>query len=399
MAVLRFAVFSESPEIYARVAQALGAIEGVEVAPLSARGSDLGAALARAELDGLYVDLGRQPEALLGALERAPAGRRPALLFGAVEPEVSLLVRALRLQPLDFLVNHDLTAVAERIAELASSAGRARAAAEPAPERFGVVAVSGAKGGVGTTLVCCELAAALARSGERVALLDMNLRFGDAALYFDLRPPYTLVDVAKKGEALDGSFLETALASHSSGVRVLAGPPDAQDMGMIGAVHVDRALRLLRSQFEWVLIDLPYGWDDLALRALNLVDEILLVSQVEVPALRHTNQQLELLESFGAPPDRVRVIMNRWNRRGAFSAGELSGLIGRGADFLLPEDCALVARCMNEGKLVTDAGRGSKLEQAFTQLAVLTRSWVRGEATASQSVSLTARLRGLLRGE
>ena len=75
MAVLRFAVFSESPEIYARVAQALGAIEGVEIAPLSARGSDLGTALARAELDGLYIDLGRQPEALLGALERAPAGR------------------------------------------------------------------------------------------------------------------------------------------------------------------------------------------------------------------------------------------------------------------------------------------------------------------------------------
>jgi pilus assembly protein CpaE len=252
---------------------------------------------------------------------------------------------------------------------------------------------------VGTTFTVCELASSLQQLGDRVVVLDLNLYHGDAALHFDLKPPYTIADVAKKGEALDQTFLATAIATHLGGVRVLAAPAEVQDIAMVGASHVERALNLLRTEFDWIVIDLPHAWDDVSLRALDLADQIVLVTNLDVPALTHTRHQLDLLARFGAPEEQIHVVISRHNNAGPFSSKELDEFLGRDPDVLIPQEDAVAQRCVNEGKLLREVGRGSKLERAFMSLADSVCKWTTGEsARPVERQGWLARARGYLTG-
>ncbi len=390
MSKLLFFVYSEDPETRSAASQAARATGRVEFVSEISDLVALQEILATAQIDGLYVDLSERSEELLELLESLPSPR-PALILGGSNQAPPVLLRAMRLQPLDFLVEPTAAALAPHLESIASSA----VARNPRrKDHRSVLAVAGSKGGVGTTFVACELASSLQQLGHRVVVVDLNLRLGDAALYFDLKPPYTLADVAKKGMALDKTFLNTAIATHLCGVRVLSGPSEVQDIGMIGANHVERALELLREDFEWIVLDLPYAWDDICLRALNLVDQILLVTHTDVPALKHTKQQLELLERFGAPADQVRVIVNRFDRSGTLTAKELSEFLEREPDLLIPADDAVASQCVNLGKLLRDVGRGGRIEEAIHQLADLSCQWVLGEAAKPRErLSLLSRMR------
>jgi pilus assembly protein CpaE len=387
MSKLLFSVHSEDATTYASVSRALAATGRVQVVAGPSSPRALAELLRSGQVDGIYVDLDRRANELLELLEETPAPR-PVLVFGGSYADPQLLVRAMRLQPLDFLVKHDVASLAERIEQLAEDSLRRPI---PLADMHGVLAVAGSKGGVGTTFVACELASALQQRGESAVVVDLNLRFSDIALYFDLKPLYTLADVARKGEALDETFLATTLASHASGVRVLAGPSSFEDGAAIGPGTVEATVRLLREQFEWVVLDLPSTWDELCLRALNAADQILLVTRVDVPSLTHTKQQLELLERLGAPRDRVRVLVNRYSRSSPFSEKELKVILGRMPDLVIPADDAIAARCANEGKLLSEAARGGKLERSIKRLAALSCKWVRGENAARPAGSVLAR--------
>jgi pilus assembly protein CpaE len=394
MSKLLFYVYSEDDEVRARISRSLTSSGKVELVSAPCREEQLEEILATAELDGIYVDLGERSDTLLTLLEAAPEPR-PALLLGGSHTASDVLLRAMRLQPRDFCVENELRnlpALLEQI-ERASQRPRKR------QERHGIIATAGAKGGVGTTMTACELASSLQQLGDRVVVLDLNLYHGDAAMHFDLKPPYTIADVAKKGEALDQTFLATAIATHIGGVRVLAAPAEVQDIAMVGASHVERALNLLRAEFDWIIIDLPHAWDDVSLRALDLADQIVLVTNLDVPALTHTRHQLDLLERFGAPEEQIHVVINRHNRSSPFSAKELDEFLGRDPDVLIPQDDLVAQRCVNEGKLLREVGRGSKLERAFMALADSVCKWTTGEAAQrNERQGWLARARGYLTG-
>jgi len=395
MSKLLFFVYSEDPEVRSDVSRALTATGRVELVSELSQPRSLHEILTTAQIDGLYVDLSARAEELLSLLEAAPMPR-PALLLGGSSTDPVVLLRAMRLQPLDFLVDHVTTGFAAHVEHIAAAASQRNPRKRT---RQGALAVAGSKGGVGATLVACELASALQQLGDRVVVIDLNLRLGDAALYFDLKPPYTLADVAKKGDALDKTFLSTAIATHLCGVRVLAGPSEVQDIGMIGAGHIERAFELLREDFEWIILDLPQAWDDVCLRALNLVDHILLVTHTDVPALKHTKQQLELLDRFGAPEDQVRVIVNRFDRSGFVAEKELAEFLGREPDLLIPRDDAVASQCVNLGKLLRDVGRGSKIELAIQRLADLACEWILGERIKTRErPSILTRMRQYVTG-
>jgi pilus assembly protein CpaE len=394
MTKLLFYVYSEDDEVRARVSRSLTATGKVELVSAPCRQEQLEEILATAELEGVYVDLGENPDPLLSLLERAPEPR-PALFLGGSHTASDVLLRAMRLQPRDFCVDHELRNLVPLLEQIERASQRPR----KRQERHGVIAVAGAKGGVGTTMTVCELASSLQQLGDRVVVLDLNLYHGDAAMHFDLKPPYTIADVAKKGEALDQTFLATAIATHIGGVRVLAAPAEVQDIAMVGASHVERALNLLRSEFDWVVIDLPHAWDDVSLRALDLADQIVLITNMDVPALTHTRHQLDLLERFGAPEEQIHVVINRHNRSNLFSPKELDEFLGRDPDVLIPQDDPVAQRCVNEGKLLREVGRGSKLERAFMSLADSVCKWTTGEsAQRVERQGWLARARGYLTG-
>ena len=363
MSRLSFFVYSENDEVRARASRALALTGKVELVSALSQPSTLEEILRTAQIAGVYIDLTERTEAVLSVLESAPRPL-PALILGGPASRPETLVRVFPLQPLAFFPDNDVGDVASLVARIASSHAAGRAP-EPA---HAVLAVTGAKGGVGTTFVARELAAALHRLGERVIVVDLNLYRGDVAMHLDMRPQYTIADVVKKGGQLDRTFLASAVATHLSGVRVLAAPTDIHDRPIVSAALVERTLKMLTEEFQWVIVDLPHAWDEVSLRALNVADQALLVTSTDIPSMIHAQLQLQTLARFGAPEESVRLIVNRMPRP-AISDGELREGLGRSPDFCVPDDAPVALRCVNEGKLVHDHARGGRLDRAYDELA------------------------------
>jgi pilus assembly protein CpaE len=393
---LRCLVYSEDDAVQARVVRALRETrQAALLPPVRGRGG-LADVLRTSQIDVLYVDLGSEPRELLELLEKLEQPR-PALLLGGPRDNAELLLRAMRLQPLEFFVDHEL---GDSLAALLERLARERS---PAAERRAprcTLAIAGAKGGVGATLLTCELAAALQRLGQRVVVVDLNLHGGDVALHFDLAPPHGLAEIAKKGESLDEAFLHSVLAPHVGGVRVLAAPAEPENAGLIGAAHVERALRLLGQLFDWVILDLPVNWEHVGLRAVHGSDLILVVATPDVPALTHTRRKLELLERFGAPSERVRVVLNRHRSGTSFGLREVREALGREVDAWLPTDESAALASVNEGKLLHEVEPSGKLARAFDQLAEQVFAWSSGKPPpARKPATLLGKLRHYVAGD
>ncbi len=369
----------------------------VEVQVVLPEAAGLLGALRRHRPDALYVDLGTDPEGTLELLERLPAPR-PILLLAGPQEDSSLILRAMRLGAREFFspvpAPETVRAAVQRL--LLDPGGRSVAAVR----KLGpVVAVMGAKGGVGATFTACQLAAELERSGAHVVLVDMNLRVGDVALFLDVHPRYTLANLATEHDQIDSAYLHTILEPHRSGVRVLASPSRPEEADLVRVAHLEKALGVLREEFDWVVLDVPRSWDETSLRALDLADQILLVTLMDVPTLNHARQHLDLLQRLGHPLEKIRLVANRYSGSGPLTRKDVEDFLGRVPDALIPNDYPTALACVNEGKSVWESAPRTPLFAGFAQLAKHAYAWcnVAPPAERPRSWGFGKRLGKLLR--
>jgi pilus assembly protein CpaE len=279
-----------------------------------------------------------------------------------------------------------LLAAVERVARETSGS----AELQPAP----LIAVTGAKGGVGTSFVACQLAASLAQLGRRTALVDGQLRHGDVSLYLDLTPHFSIASLANRSEAIDPTFLETILVGHASGVQVLAAPKYPEEADVIDLECVDTVARLLRTEFDWVVWDTAQDFDDCSAYVLDRATAILMITTPDVPALNHTRTQLDLLKRLGYPSEQVRVIVNRIQNSSSVSPRAAEDFLERPVDASIPNDFSRVSACLEEGRTLFDTAPRSALAKALGELAIQTHSWCDRPSPAPARRGLLHRLRG-----
>jgi pilus assembly protein CpaE len=279
--------------------------------------ADLEQVVHRERPDALLVVLDGEPQATFATLEKLPAPR-PFLFFYGPD-ESRLILQAMRCGAREYVTPADderdqLMAAIQLVAR--ERGGSAEGHRAP------LVAVMGAKGGVGASFVACQLSASLARLGGRVALVDGHLRLGDVALYLDLSPQYNFASLASRSEAIDSTYLHTTLDVHSSGVHVLAAPRRPEEGDTVGVACVERVMGVLRAEFDWVVWDTPRTFEDRSVFVLDRADSILLVTTPDVPAMNHARMQLDLLGRLGRSPVEIRVVANRTERAASVSARE-----------------------------------------------------------------------------
>ena len=174
-----------------------------------------------------------------------------------------------------------------------------------------LVVVYSGKGGVGKSTVAVNAAAALAReSGEEVALVDLDLQYGDAAVLLGVEPTGTISDVAQSYPNIDGPFLG-AVMPEAAGVRVLAAPLSPEMADLVTPEHVRGILTMLRQVFDWVVVDMSQHLNDVALEAIELADRIFLVTDLNLPAIKDAKLAFRLFEHLGIPRERITLVLNR----------------------------------------------------------------------------------------
>src|SRR6266540_674890 len=181
-----------------------------------------------------------------------------------------------------------------------------------------------------------SVAEVLATDGKSVVLVDLNLQFGNAAMFFDLRPRTTIVEFARSdiGRATEDDFAQY-LADHKSGVRILAAPPSPEEAELVSVGAVQQAIDLARGGRDAVVLDLATKLDEITLAALDVTDIVCVVTAPHLASLRSTSDTLAMLTRIGIADERILVALVRNTAKGIDDAG-VAKFLKRKADNVVP---------------------------------------------------------------
>lgn len=214
-----------------------------------------------------------------------------------------------------------------------------------------VIAVAGVTGGVGTTSLAVNVAAYLAQDpNNSVALVDLDLSVGDADIFLDCIPEYTLIDVASNVSRLDLSLMKRSMTRHESGVYLLPRPVSLLDNEIVTPDNLGRVLSVLKSAFSHLVIDISKSYTPVDLVALNFADHILLVTQLDLPCLRNVVRLLMSFDEFHGMKEKVKVVVNRFNlQSNQISVKKAEETIGQAFYWQIPNDYQTMAAVRNNG--------------------------------------------------
>ena len=240
---------------------------------------------------------------------------------------------------------------------------------ESSREEGKILSFISCKGGSGTTFIADNLAYALASvSNKKVLLIDLNLQFGDAALFLsDAQPSMTLADLCRQIHRLDAALLDSSLihVTPSFGILPASGEPDPYDT--IRSEQIDAILHLARQEYDFVFIDLGRQINGIVIRALDQSDHIFPIIQQSLPYLRNGLRLLNLFKILGYRKEKIRVIVNR-HETNTITVEAIERSLGQTVSHLVPNNFDVVNESINQGVPVLKLARSCNVTKALVDI-------------------------------
>lgn len=239
------------------------------------------------------------------------------------------------------------------------------------PERFPrIIAVTGAKGGIGKTSTTVNLAVELARAKRGdTCLVDLYTQFGDVGTALNVKTPQTLVDLVSLRE-LDADVLEAATAVHSSGLHVLLGASTPQALDALPLNHLERIFGTLRQRYRYIVVDVPNFLHAGTIRVLESAHRLLLLCNLmDVTAVTDTRRWIDAIASSVAPLERIRLVLTRVVQDGHLDLESVEKILGMKVYAQVPNDYKVVSMCANKGTPFVLEAPNSAVSQAVRKLA------------------------------
>ncbi|NLD50917.1 MAG: response regulator/pilus assembly protein [Clostridiaceae bacterium] len=212
------------------------------------------------------------------------------------------------------------------------------------------ISVFSTKGGVGKTTIASNIAVSLARSTKkRVALVDLDLQFGDVAIMLNASVKNTISDLIKEINVLNGDVMEDYLVTHFSGVRVLPAPVKPEYAEYITASHVERILNTLKEYYHYVIVDTSASFHETVLAALDMSDKILLVSTLDLPTIKNVKSGLDVMETLHYPKEKINIILNKASEQFGIKFKDFESTLKHQIWSYIPEDSQTVITSANKG--------------------------------------------------
>ena len=369
---------TRSAEFGNQVSSLLAKVEDVRVdtriGDLPSLTGDAAEALERADI--LLVDIDAENEKELRQLGRIIEQRRGRTAILATARDLSAQgVRGLIRQGVDDFIPQPF-----EHADLLDAIATARVKLRQArmDGKLGkVIAVSRAKGGMGASTLAAHIALALCEKRHRreadkqVALLDLDLQFGDLALMLDLEPSGEMAEIMRDPSRLDGALLRASMMRHKSGLCVLSAPGEFVPLDALPGGAVVKLIELAREEFDVVVIDLPLAVPQWLEAVLQHTDQLYVVSQLNVAAIRQTRRLLDFIKEEGHYELPVSVVLNRYAWRFAERARLKQAIraLGQPVDHYVPEDAGLALEAVNRGTPLFELRRRAKLCRSLRDVA------------------------------
>lgn len=322
--------------------------------------------------DAVMLASSVQEEGIPAALVQVTKSLEPDALRSAMRAGVADVVE------LDGPVDELGGAVDRALRQAFWIADRATAAAPYGPAAGGhvpatpVVALVAGKGGVGTSMLTTNLAAALAGSGHEVVAIDLDLASGDLAIMFQQRPALTVVDAVNRIDHLDQEALPGYLVDVRGHLKLLAAPLDGSRE--VESAPLLRLLDIVESVADIIIVDVGNGSSIAAQDVLAMADHVIMVTTREVTAIRATNLLLGELTDMGRRRATITLVANRSDESTGLAIGDVEKALDTSIDHLVPLD-KMATQSVNRGEPLVDRRR-SRAGDAIMDLARVVASTV-----------------------
>jgi pilus assembly protein CpaE len=223
-----------------------------------------------------------------------------------------------------------------------------------------------AKGGCGATTIVCHVAAELGRLNQKVLLMDLDLDAGMIGFITKTKAVYSILDAVNNLHRLDASYWKALVSNGIPGVEIVASPLSLASKQQPKDDQVRQVLAFARPQYDWSLVDLGRSLSRMSMAALEEIDEVCLVTTLEVPALHQSKQIVQTLLDSGYGKARIRLILNRSPKRLDITPQELEKMLGLPIFCMVPNDYPELYETYAEGRMLN---RNSELGKQIARLA------------------------------
>ena len=261
----------------------------------------------------------------------------------------------------------DLVATVRDAYESARALGRARPAHTTA-RRGKLIPVYSPKGGVGCTTIATNLAVALASKGLTVALVDLDLQFGDVGSVLDLKSANSIADLLAQPD-ITQDLVNDTFVKHSSGVRVLLAPENLAVVETIDPADAVALLKKLTALFDYVVCDLWSSLEELSTQTMRAADQVVLVTTPELPALRNLQRVVTATRDDLHLDDKALFVGNRMPGKGSLTPEQILRAFGRPFAATFPSEGVGITEAINRGLSFFDARVNPRIAKHYRSFA------------------------------
>ena len=229
-----------------------------------------------------------------------------------------------------------------------------------------IVACYSPKGGVGKTTLAVNLAYALATMNKKIALIDLSLQFGEVGVFLDIAKGDTIADMVEE-HSFELSTIKSYLIRHQSGIQVMLSSSSPEYAELIQPVHVNAILSSLRTEFDYVIVDMGVAFGDCAIAAMETADTILLVVNEEIASLHDAKRSIKVLEALNQQ-DKLKIVVNK-EGISTITVKNVANLLEATPVLVVPYDLKAAMLAVNRGIPMLSCAPNSKASKAIREYA------------------------------
>jgi pilus assembly protein CpaE len=295
------------------------------------------------------------------------------LFLTSTRMEPDFLIRALRSGAREFIPQpvkkEEVTAAIKKVLKKQQPVD----SIDPKLDKHGkIIYLMGSKGGVGTTTIAVNLAANLVKNSPNsasVALVDMNFLLGDIPIFLNIKPKFSWGEIARNISRLDVHYLMSTFSRHASGIYVLPAPIGGE-MGVSTPEFIEKILSLMKSMFDFIVIDGGQSLDEVSLKILDMTDFLCVIAILNLPCLTNVKRLLRTFETLGYPRDeQIRIVINRFHKKSLISLRDAEEALNRKISGLIDNDFPNTMSAINQGKTLEVIAPGADVTKNIKTLA------------------------------
>jgi pilus assembly protein CpaE len=237
-----------------------------------------------------------------------------------------------------------------------------------------ILAIVGAKGGVGASTIAHNIGWAIARDLKLDSVVtDLDLAFGTAGLDFNQDPPQGIADAVFSPDRVDTAFVDRLLSKCTDNLSVLAAPATLDRVYDFSPEAFDSIFDALRTSVPYVVLDVPHLWSGWTKRVLVGADHILIVASPDLANLRNAKNLLDLLRAARPNDHRPLYCLNQVGipKRPEIKPADFAKALGDDPIAIIPFEPTIFGTASNNGQMIAEVSAGHRVAEIFRQTALL----------------------------